>query len=177
MIKLLICDLDGTLTDGCYFVFSGNEGICKKFNTRDFHGLNLLVKTGVDIAVVTSARSSITEKQFRRSIPAASIFVGVTDKLSKVREEFIERDRSPKPNYKWDDIAFIGDDLPDKTLLAEVGIAACPCDAEPEILEVVRSRQDGFVMDRKGGDACVREFTDLIRRLNEDCIMIEKGNT
>jgi len=156
-IKLFLCDLDGVLTDGCYSVFSEEGQISKRFHTRDFHGMSLLERSGVTVGVVTSSRSSITEKQFNQALHRPVCLVGVQDKVKEVEERFITTGE-----FKWIDIAYIGDDVMDIPLLKKVGVAACPCDAEQDVVDVIKMIDDGYVMTRKGGQSCVREFVNMI---------------
>lgn len=163
MIKLFLTDLDGVLTDGCYSVFSQRNEICKQFHTRDFHGLKLLEDKGMQIGVITRSETSITEKQFKRTLSNPVCLTGVKDKVDAVNTYFVA------PGYvKWDEIAYIGDDVMDLPLLKKVGIAACPADAEMEVSDFMIEKNDGFLLERTGGRACVREFIDLVLKFYDE---------
>lgn len=162
MIKLLLTDLDGCLTDGGYYVSSSpNSPIFKKINTRDFHGMSLLYRDfNIKSTIVTRSGSGseiIKGKNF------VSIINKCMDKKKAIDDAYVK----PKI-HSWEEIAFIGDDENDLELLKSVGLAACPADAEDIVKDAVLSRLDGFVLSRKGGDACVREFINLI-------ILLQKG--
>lgn len=159
MIKLFLTDLDGVLSDGCYFVFSQRDETCKQFHTRDFHGLKLLEDNGVQVGVITSSESSVTEKQFKRTLSDPICLVGIKDKVDTVNTQFII-----PGHVKWDEIAFVGDDVMDLPLLERVGVAACPADAEIEVVDFIVEKKDGFLLEKNGGRACVREFINLILR-------------
>ena len=169
MIKLFLCDLDGTLTDGGYCVSSlpdmPVDYYSRQFNTRDFVGIKLLHDAGIRVAVLTGAKES-SPNQFKRAAPYMGVFAGVRDKHEFVKSTFIDTtsagNLAPHPNLSWDEIAFIGDEINDYTLLKYVGVAGCPADSSDEVLELIRDRSDGYVMSRVGGHACVREFTDII---------------
>jgi YrbI family 3-deoxy-D-manno-octulosonate 8-phosphate phosphatase len=163
-MKAFITDLDGTLTDGCHYLIRGNnpgfgyvDSYAKKFNTRDFHGMQLLHEAGILIVLVSSAHSSLGEVEFYRSAPYAKVFTGVKDKLALVEQKIVNEE-----GVDWQDIAFIGDDVNDLSLLKRVGMAACPADAEDEVRAAVQENPNGYLMDRKGGAACVREFANMI---------------
>ena len=164
MIKLLLCDIDGTLTDGGYYVSSvkgiPNEYV-RKFNTKDFVGLDALSDAGIKVATLTGSQAPC-KGQFDRAAPFMTVYDSVQDKYAFVANAFIKTE-----GYSWDDIAFIGDELNDAKLLENVGWAACPADAAPEIIDIVENHDNGSVLERNGGDRCVREFTDIIRAVME----------
>lgn len=162
MIKLFICDIDGCLTDGGYYV-SPDLSRVFKFNTRDMHGLMLLKKAGVHLGIVSQSNNQ-TIIPFLGAMFfkfEADVRLRSQDKLKTV-EQMVKYYK-----IKMDDVAYIGDDLPDIAALECVGIAACPHDAEEEVIKAVESREDGIVMDRSGGDGCVREFANYILDLKK----------
>ena len=140
MIKVFLCDLDGVLTDGCYYRFEQRQGdqeiFGKKFNTRDWHGLMKLSEMGVELGVITSSRSSIISQQIRNLSFAVTLRKGIVDKKQEVEKFYISR------GINWSEIAYVGDDDNDIPLLKAVGIAACPADAEREVLSMVSNRLD-----------------------------------
>ncbi len=163
MIKLFLTDLDGTLTDGTYGISSQSDDMSKRFHTRDFHGMRLLHESGVEIAVITCSRSHVTRKQFGNAASYARLFIGVEDKRRAIYNAYVY---PQKQKYKWDEIAFIGDDLPDIELLKEVGAAACPADADAAIRNLIYEMSDGIILIRNGGCGCVREFINIILEAN-----------
>lgn len=161
MIRLFLTDLDGCLTDGTYFTFSDQEGIIKQFNTRDFYGIRLLQQTyKIPSVIVTLSRGEVAKKHIERlkDLVDIKIMTKVEDKYAAIYKNYVSNMK-----YSWKEIAFIGDDLNDIELLQAVGFAACPADAEPEVLKTIEDHKDGYVCARNGGKGCVREFTDLIR--------------
>jgi len=165
MIKLFLTDMDGVLTDGGYYVTSvytePMEQFLRKFNTRDFVGINMLHEAGIQVGVLTGS-SQCSDQQFERSAPYMDVFAGVQDKYEFVRSTFVE---NSSERLEWDEIAYIGDEINDAKLLEAVGLAACPNDAVYEVKRIIESKNfcEGFVLDRKGGDTCLREFVDIIR--------------
>ena len=180
MIKLFITDIDGCLTDGGYFSPSIPELSCngmkvadfrpqlylRKFNTCDFVGIKMLSDAGIHCVALTGSYEP-GMPQFDRAGRDMEVCPGVQDKFNFVKSTFV--DCTDRPNKcTWDEIAFIGDEINDCVLLAAVGLAACPADAAREVITVVEDKTEtmigeGFVMKRKGGELCVREFTDMIR--------------
>lgn len=168
MIDLFVTDLDGCLTDGLYVVDRLGR-VSKTFYTRDFHGIDKIIDSGVYVVILTSSdsdcdRHKITEfidKKFKgnNDYPGPAkirFFQNITNKKQFI-EEFISRS-----SISWDNIAYIGDDEIDIELLTSVGIAACPLDAEPCVIDVVSNLPGGIVLNKPGGKGCVREFINVI---------------
>lgn len=183
MIKLFLTDIDGVLTDGGYCVPSIEEPFVvtgaydsrrifrsslffRTFNTRDFVGLKMLHDAGIRVAALTgSAEPSMM--QFERAADYMDVYSGVQDKYDFIRSTFVEsksKGNQTSPLFSWEEISYIGDEINDARLLQYVGMAACPADAVPEIRSIVENRKDGFVLSRRGGDTCLREFIDIIRQ-------------
>lgn len=153
-IKLFITDVDGTLTDGgMYYSENGDE--LKKFNTRDGMGLQLLQKRGVKVGIVTSENTQMVERR------AAKLKV---DYLRQGKRDggklAVVQDICKEMNISLQEVAYIGDDVNCKDLLMSVGLAACPADAMDEIKAVPNIQ----IMNKKGGEGCVREFIEFIKR-------------
>ncbi len=171
MIYAFLTDLDGCLTDGCYYRIGPMRGrttpdvgpsmMGKKFNTRDWHGMMLLRNAGVTIGVITGSKMNVIDEQADAMGFEVIVKKGVVDKLKKVEDTFVKG-----MGFKWENISYIGDDEPDIPLLMKVGMAACPRDAEHEVIEAIRGRDDALVLDRVGGSGCVREFANYIRKIN-----------
>jgi len=166
MIKVFLTDLDGCLTDGGYYV--GEDGkISKKFHTRDFHGMLLLHRQGIECGIVTWSSGKIIQHQIDRlsHVFPIKLACSIENKQEYVEREYIEK------GIKWSEIAYIGDDINDLELLSSVGYAACPRDADSEVLKFfdrwwdrwrgVDSDQELFVIDKDGGRGCVRDFASF----------------
>lgn len=153
-IKLLISDVDGTLTDaGMYYDENGNEW--KKFNTRDGKGLSLLRAKGIKIMFLTAEDTPIVERRATK-LKMDFLCMGVEDKLSFLEEFFAQH-----PEFSFAATAYIGDDINDVPAMKRVGISAAPADA---MLENIRAAN--YLCSLPGGSGCVREFCDyLLRRL------------
>lgn len=151
-IKLFITDVDGTLTDGgMYYSENGDE--LKKFNTRDGMGLQLLQKQGVKVGIVTSENTQMVERRAAK-LKVDYLRQGKRDggKLAVVKEICDEM------GISLQEVAYIGDDVNCKELLSSVGVAACPADAMDEIKAIPNI----LIMQRKGGEGCVREFVSFL---------------
>jgi 3-deoxy-D-manno-octulosonate 8-phosphate phosphatase KdsC-like HAD superfamily phosphatase len=172
VIKLLLTDLDGVLTDGYYHINESGE-ISKSFHTCDFAGLMLVRNAGIQVGILTSAEDHVITEKMKRVKWAGDIHlhVHVNRKRDFVEEYYIccvsgPLFRAPQMPITWEEIAYIGDDVNDMELLSVVGVAACPADADPVVREVVANRKDGFILERNGGKKVVREFCDLVLNIN-----------
>lgn len=147
-IKLFLCDVDGTLTDGgMYYSESGDE--LKKFNTRDGMGFQLLREAGIKTGIITSEDTKIVANRAKK-LKVDFLCQGKRNggKLAVAKEI------CSKMGIALDEVAYIGDDINCIELLKAVGIKACPADA----CEEVKAIADISVTMKKGGNGCVREF-------------------
>ena len=151
-IRLFLTDVDGTLTDGgMYYGSDGTE--FKKFNTRDGMGLQLLQQTGVKVGIVTSENTTINVNRARKlKVDYLKQSARYGGKLAAVNEICAEM------GITLQEVAYVGDDVNCYELLAAVGWAACPADACGK----VKSIEGIHILQRRGGDACVREWIDQI---------------
>ncbi len=148
-IKALIMDVDGVLTDG-RIIFDSNGVESKQFDVRDGHGLKMLARSGVALALLTGRRSPVVSHR-AAELGIDIVFQRCHDKL-KAFSQICRR-------LGLDDheIAYIGDDVVDIPVLLKVGFAATVADADPELVPVV-----DWQSSRPGGRGAVRELCRLI---------------
>lgn len=151
MIKFVVFDFDGVFTDGKFY-FDNENNVKKCYNGKDAYSLKILKQNNIKCGIITNDKI-ISIKH------APHIF----DRLDKVSLG------SDKPKLEilnsWldeyglslNEVAYIGDDLPDREILQKVGFSACPNDAVEEVKQVSQ-----YVCKNKGGEGAVREFVDLI---------------
>ena len=149
-IKLFLTDIDGTLTDGgMYYSENGDE--LKKFNTRDGMGIALIRMAGIKVGIITSEDR---ELNLRRAEKLKVDFL--RQGKSNGGKLAVAEEIASEMGITLQNVAYIGDDVNCIELLSEVGLAACPSDAN----EKVKTIQGINIMERKGGEGCVREFID-----------------
>ncbi len=148
-IKLLICDVDGVLTDGSVFLGNGNEEL-KAFNIKDGFGLRAIQQFGIEVALITGRQSHLVERR-AAELQIRHVFQGNSNK----RGAFASLLGSL--NLQAEQVAHVGDDLPDLPLFLQVGLAAAPADAHPVMREHAH-----FVSRANGGAGAVREICDLL---------------
>lgn len=153
-IRLLICDVDGVLTDGrLFFTPDGQE--FKSFHARDGHGIKLLQRTGVETAVI-SGRSSPAVALRMSSLGVRHVYQGRESKLEPWEELLALLDLKPEQT------AFVGDDLLDLPLLHRAGLAVAVADAHFSLAEAAH-----WTTCLPGGQGAVREVCDLIMQAQD----------
>ena len=169
-IKIVILDLDGSLTDGTYRV-SDDDVVTKSFNTKDFHGLSKLQELGVTVYIITSSTDLCIWNQFKRLPKVAKARLFIFDSIIN-KKSFIEKHILSK-NITFDNIAYMGDDENDLECIKLAAITGCPSDAIYEI-----QQQDiSYISDNKGGHGAVRDFVEfLIRHHKENNIILGENN-
>ena len=136
-ITLLILDVDGVLTDGKIIYTDRGEEI-KAFNVRDGHGLKLLMRAGIEVALITGRKSKVVLHR-ARDLGIKNVYQRVTNKI-EVYEKIL------KGKMLHDkEVAFMGDDLVDIPVLKRVGFSAAVADAVPEVKAVA-----DYVASKKG---------------------------
>jgi len=163
-IQLVIVDLDGVLTDGSYLVSDdeSEKKRWKRFHTRDFYGFELLNECSIRAAIVTSDAGEHARLQLQRCCRSVALAREVADKVQAATILMKSAGITD-----WNNVAFIGDDRMDLSLLRKVGVAACPRDADEMIILEIDRMDNGYRMARPGGHGCVREFINLILLINE----------
>lgn len=152
-IKLIILDVDGTMTDGGVYL-DNNEVEIKKFNIKDGAGILLAQSVGIDFMILTGRESKCVQKR-ASELNIKYLYQGVKNK-----KNFLE-DYINSSQYKKENIAYIGDDLNDLKAMTQCGINACPADAAQEVKE-----QCQYVLNKKGGYGVVREFVEILLKHN-----------
>jgi 3-deoxy-D-manno-octulosonate 8-phosphate phosphatase (KDO 8-P phosphatase) len=148
-IRFLLLDVDGVLTDGRIGLLPDGEEI-KYFSIYDGLAIRLAQRAGIEVGFITG-RSSRVVGQRALELGVKTVIQGSEDKSEDFRRILQER------NLKAEEVAYIGDDLPDIPLLEQVGFAAAPDNAA----EPVKYRVH-YVTRAKGGDGAVREVIDLL---------------
>lgn len=149
MIKILVMDVDGTLTDGKVYIGKDGE-LMKAFNIKDGLMISRLPKYGI-VPIIITGRSSIITELRCKELGINEVYQGVSNKVEKLMEVIA------KLGCNLKDVAYIGDDLIDIECMKICGISGCPSDAIQEIKEISM-----FISKQKGGEGAVREFIEWI---------------
>ncbi len=148
-VKLLLLDVDGVLSDGkLYFSNTGEEIKC--FNTLDGHGIKMLRKSGVEVGIITGRQSAIVEKR-AKDLGIQLLIQGREDKFTALEEMLV--------NFpcELNDIAFLGDDYPDLSVMCKIGLSLSVANAHPEV-----ASRSVWQSTLTGGNGAVRQACDFI---------------
>jgi len=152
-IKCFVFDVDGVLTNGALVITSEGEFL-RTMNIKDGYALQLAVKKGYTVAVISGGHSDGVPRRMNR-LGITDVFMGVDDKM-KAFDNFIS-----KHQLDCAEIIYMGDDMPDIKVMKKCGIAACPNDAVSQVKEI-----SSYVSTRNGGDGCVRDIIEQTMRLH-----------
>ena len=158
MIKYLIMDVDGTLTDGKINIGPVGE-VMKSFSIKDGCGIHdILPQKKITPIIITGRQSAIVEKRCKE-LGITEIHQGVRDK------EFMMMEILKTLYGSLSEVAYIGDDLPDLPCMEAVkkanGLIGCPFDACDEVIQIA-----DYVSQKKGGEGAVRDFIEWIVKKN-----------
>ncbi|MGY0394662.1 HAD family hydrolase [Fusobacterium sp.] len=153
MIKLIILDVDGTLTDGKLYM-DDKDNCLKAFDVKDGFAIVQWIKLGGIVAIITGKSSEIVRRR-KEELGIQELAQGVSNKVVELNK-LIE-----KYGITKEEIAYIGDDINDLGVMKEVGFSACPKDAVSEVLERV-----DYISSKNGGNGAVREIFEKIMKEN-----------
>ena len=154
MIKLILLDVDGTLTDGGIYRDNNGEEF-KKFNVKDGYVIINARKLGIDFGIITGRKSELVRIR-AEELKIKYLYQGISEKVP-ILEELME-----SHNLKKEEIADMGDDLNDLGIMKKVGLKGAPQDAVSEVKGIA-----DFVSSKKGGEGAVREFVEFILKKEE----------
>ncbi len=149
IIKLLICDVDGVMTDGG--LFFGDNGLeYKAFHSRDGLGITMLQRSGIPLAVITARTSDVVSHRMK-NLNIDLVFQGQRNKV----QAFEELRQKLQLNYTQ--IAYVGDDLVDLPVMRKAGLSIAVADAHERV-----KQQADWTTQHKGGHGAVRDVCELL---------------
>ena len=149
MIKAIVMDVDGTLTDGkIYITNSGDE--FKAFNIKDGQGIMVAHEKGLKVAIITGRTSHIVEKR-AAELKIKHLYQGINNKIDALTLF------SEETGISFNEIAYIGDDINDLECIKCCGLSGCPNDSDKEVIKASK-----YVSKKNGGEGAVRDFISYI---------------
>lgn len=152
-ISTFVLDVDGVLTDGSLLVLEDGQ-MARKMNIKDGYALQAAVKKGYNVVIISGGRSEPVKERLSK-LGIQDVFLNIQDKI----DTLINYANSKK--LSWDEMIFMGDDIPDYYCMKKVGLACCPKDAVPEIKSI-----SNYISPFKGGDGCVRDIIEKTMKLH-----------
>lgn len=160
-LKLLITDVDGILTNGTLYYDA--EGLSHKgYHVHDGLGLKLLMEAGIKVAVITTCKLPASQKRMDH-LGVDDVYLGQEDKRAAYDE------LAAKYKLNNEEIAYVGDDLPDLANLKRAGLGITVADATPLLL-----KHADWVTERCGGERAMREICERILSAREQTSKIEE---
>jgi 3-deoxy-D-manno-octulosonate 8-phosphate phosphatase (KDO 8-P phosphatase) len=151
-ITTFIFDYDGVLTDGSVIMMPDGEAL-RISNIKDGYALQLAVKKGYNVAIISGAKSGSMIKRLE-ALKIKDYFLGIENKLETLQHYLQTR------NIDASQVLFMGDDIPDYQVMKTVGVAACPSDAAEEIREISK-----YISGFPGGKGCARDVIEQVMKV------------
>jgi 3-deoxy-D-manno-octulosonate 8-phosphate phosphatase (KDO 8-P phosphatase) len=153
-IKAFVFDIDGVLS--LQTINLNSFGVPNRtINLRDGYALQLAVKKGYHIAVISGCCSKEYSKRLKL-LGISDIYLNSRTKI----EHFNDFIRKHSLNHS--EVLFMGDDIPDLEIMKEAGIPVCPADADSEIKQISM-----YISEKRGGEGCVRDVIEQVLRLHD----------
>ncbi len=152
-IKTFVFDVDGVLTDGSLLVLNDGQ-MARQMNVRDGYALQLAIKKGYRVVIISGGTSEAVEMRLNK-LGVTDCFLKVENKKEKLIEYVSQHD------LIWDEVLFMGDDIPDYISMQLTGLPCCPADAAPEIKQVCH-----YISPLEGGKGCARDVIEKVLKLN-----------
>ena len=157
-IKVLVMDVDGTLTDGKIYMGADGE-MFKAFNIKDGYGINDILRSkGIMPVIITGRQSKIVENRCKE-LHIHHLHQGIHDKLGVLKQVLEQLKLGEESELSLENVAYIGDDCNDLVCMQAVkaagGLVGCPADAVKQVIDIAE-----FVSSKNGGDGAVREFIE-----------------
>jgi len=148
-IKLLVLDVDGVMTDGG-IIYGPDAAEYKRFHVQDGHGLKLLMRTGLEVAIITGRESA--------AVTARARDLGIQRVYQRaLRKEEAYADLLQQTGCVDVRVCAVGDDVTDLPLIRRAGLGCAVANAVPELKQAA-----DYVTGRCGGDGAVREICELL---------------
>ena len=160
-ITTFILDIDGVLTDGSVIIEPTGEQT-RTMNIKDGFALQLAVKRGFKIAIISGGKNEIVKKRFT-GLGIHDIYMGASNKWEAFDELKLTYDLIDQ------EIAYMGDDIPDYEIMNTIGLPACPNDAATEIKQIAQ-----YISPIAGGKGCVRDVIEKVMRAQNKWFNPEK---
>lgn len=153
-ITTFVFDYDGVLTEGIVMLTEKGEPL-RSANVRDGYALQLAVKKGYRIAVISGGKSPSMAHRLS-SLGITDVFLGVEHKI-EVFEKYLSDN-----NIDPEEVVYMGDDIPDFHVMKRAAVPACPADAAEEIRAISK-----YISHYDGGKGCVRDIIEQVLKLQK----------
>lgn len=149
-IKAVAFDVDGVLSTNNVLLLGESGQPVRTANIKDGYAMQLAVKCGLTLAIITGGKNEAVRKRYE-ALGLEDIYMGIAVKITCFNE-WME-----KHGLKAEEVAYVGDDIPDYEVMKACGCPCCPSDAADEVKQVAR-----YVSPRQGGMGCARDILEQI---------------
>lgn len=152
-IKTFVFDVDGVLTEGSLLILNDGQ-MARLMNIKDGYALQLAIKKGYRVVIISGGTSEAIKERLER-LGVKDCFLKVDDKKEKLIEYVTQH------QLNWNEVLFMGDDIPDYVPMQLTGLACCPADAVAEIKQISK-----YISPVAGGKGCARDVIEKVLKLN-----------
>jgi len=152
-IKTFVFDVDGVLTEGSLLILNDGQ-MARLMNIKDGYALQLAIKKGYRVVIISGGTSDAVKERLER-LGVKDCFLKVDNKKEKLMEYVAQH------QLNWDEVLFMGDDIPDYIPMQLTGLPCCPADAVAEIKQISR-----YISPVVGGKGCARDVIEKVLKLN-----------
>ncbi|MGO3262742.1 KdsC family phosphatase [Mesonia sp.] len=151
-ITTFVFDVDGVLTDGTVHVSSEGE-LLRSMNIKDGYALKKAVKSGYTVCIISGGKNEAVRKRLN-GLGITDIYLGVEDKVECLEKLFDSH------GIKAENVAYMGDDIPDLYPMRLIGLPTCPQDAVPEVKAISK-----YISHKNGGKGCGRDLIEQVLKV------------
>ncbi len=162
-IRAFVFDMDGVLTNGSFHLGEDGRPI-RNFNSKDGYALQLAVKKGYIVALISGGSCERARLSFQRA-GLTDIYMNARDKTEAWKDLLAVYEHD---GLQPENMLYMGDDIPDYHLVQAAGVGAAPADAAPEIKAIA-----DYVSPKKGGEGCVRDVIEQTLKLQDNWMLTE----
>lgn len=161
-ISTFVLDVDGVLTDGSLLVLEDGQ-MARKMNIKDGYALQAAVKKNYRVVIISGGRSEPVKDRLQK-LGIKEVFLNIQDKMHTLTD-YVNNN-----SLSWDELLFMGDDIPDYFCMKKAGMACCPSDAAVEIRSI-----STYISGFKGGEGCVRDVIEKTMKLHGTWELFEES--
>jgi 3-deoxy-D-manno-octulosonate 8-phosphate phosphatase (KDO 8-P phosphatase) len=151
-ITTLVFDVDGVLTNGLLTILPGGV-MARQMNVKDGYALQLAIKRGYHVVIISGGASEEVKDRLNR-LGIQHVYMQVVDKVT-VLKDYVSAN-----NLSWEQVMYMGDDIPDLEVMKLSGLACCPADAVMEIKEIAL-----YISPLTGGLGCARDVIEKVMKI------------
>jgi 3-deoxy-D-manno-octulosonate 8-phosphate phosphatase (KDO 8-P phosphatase) len=162
-VTTFVFDVDGVLTNGKILVTTEGE-MYREMNTRDGFAMKYALLKGFKIGII-SGGTNLGVKKRLEDLGVNKVYLGILEK-DIAFDDFVN-----SYNINPEEVLYMGDDIPDMSVMERVGVATCPQDAVPDVKRIA-----DYVSHKNGGDGCVREILEQVMRVQNKWMFSDNSN-